>query len=148
MITSAGKIEHSGTISSTSKTQGLVNIQTTGTGTAADINSSGSINSNSALNIDSGNNLNVNAKEIIINNGSLASSPLIVNAKGNINLAADTRIMDDSQGGDVYIDAANINLAAGSELKVTVVQQPYKCKRLGRSQRRKTDCCQRFKCFK
>ncbi|MFA3051727.1 hemagglutinin, partial [Acinetobacter pittii] len=116
-ITSAGKIEHSGTISSTSKTQGLVNIQTTGTGAAADINSSGSINSNSALNIDSGNNLNVNAKEIIINNGSLASSPLIVNAKGNINLAADTRIMDDSQGGDVYIDAANINLAAGSELK-------------------------------
>ncbi|WP_336029487.1 DUF637 domain-containing protein [Acinetobacter pittii] len=117
VITSAGKIEHSGTISSTSKTQGLVSVQTTGTGAAADINSSGSINSNSMLNIDSGNNLNVNAKEIIINNGSLASSPLIVNAKGNINLAADTRIMDDSQGGDVYIDAANINLAAGSELK-------------------------------
>lgn len=117
VITSAGKIEHSGTISSTSKTQGLVNIQTTGTGAAGDINSSGSINSNSMLNIDSGNNLNVNAKEIIINVGSVASSPLIVNAKGNINLAADTRIMDDSQGGDVYIDAANINLAAGSELK-------------------------------
>lgn len=117
VVTSAGKIEHSGSISSTSKTQGLVSIQTTGTGAAADINSSGSINSNSMLNIDSGNNLNVNAKEIIINNGSLASSPLIVNAKGNINLAADTRIMDDSQGGDVYIDAANINLAAGSELK-------------------------------
>lgn len=117
VITSAGKIEHSGTISSTSKTQGLVSVQTTGTGAASDINSSGSINSNSALNIDSGNNLNVNAKEIIINNGSLASSPLIVNTKGNINLAANTRIMDDSQGGDVYIDAANINLAAGSELK-------------------------------
>ncbi|MFW1673084.1 DUF637 domain-containing protein [Acinetobacter baumannii] len=117
VITSAGKIEHSGTISSTSKTQGLVNIQTTGTGAASDINSSGSINSNSMLNIDSGNNLNVNAKEIIINNSSLASSPLIVNTKGNINLAANTRIMDDSQGGDVYIDAANINLAAGSELK-------------------------------
>ncbi|MDH2543916.1 DUF637 domain-containing protein [Acinetobacter baumannii] len=117
VITSAGKIEHSGTISSTSKTQGLVSVQTTGTGAASDINSSGSINSNSMLNIDSGNNLNVNAKEIIINNGSLASSPLIVNTKGNINLAANTRIMDDSQGGDVYIDAANINLAAGSELK-------------------------------
>ncbi|MEQ1402955.1 DUF637 domain-containing protein [Acinetobacter baumannii] len=117
VVTSAGKIEHSGTISSTSKTQGLVSVQTTGTGAAADINSSGSINSNSMLNIDSGNNLNVNAKEIIINNGSLASSPLIVNTKGNINLAANTRIMDDSQGGDVYIDAANINLAAGSELK-------------------------------
>ena len=74
VITSAGKIEHSGTISSTSKTQGLVSVQTTGVGAAADINSSGSINSNSMLNIDSGNDLNVNAKEIIINNGSLAAS--------------------------------------------------------------------------
>lgn len=93
MITSAGKIEHSGTISSTSKTQGLVSVQTTGVGVAADINSSGSINSNGMLNIDSGNNLNVNAKEIIINNGSLASSPLIINTKGNLNLAANSRIL-------------------------------------------------------
>ena len=51
VITSAGKIEHSGTISSTSKTQGLVSLQTTGTGAVADINSSGSINSNSMLNM-------------------------------------------------------------------------------------------------
>lgn len=114
VITSAGKIEHSGTISSTSKTQGLVNIQTTGTGTAADINSSGSINSNSMLNIDSGNNLNVNAKEIIINNGSLAASPLIISSKGNLNLAANSRIFNDAQSGDVYVDAANINLATNA----------------------------------
>lgn len=114
VITSAGKIEHSGTISSNSKTQGLVNIQTTGTGAAADINSSGSINSNSMLNIDSGNNLNVNAKEIIINNGSLASSPLMINTKGNLNLAANSRIFNDAQSGDVYVDAANINLAANA----------------------------------
>ncbi|MDX8239898.1 DUF637 domain-containing protein [Acinetobacter pittii] len=114
VITSAGKIEHSGTISSTSKTQGLVNIQTTGVGAAADINSSGSINSNSMLNIDSGNNLNVNAKEIIINNGSLASSPLMINTKGNLNLAANSRIFNDAQSGDVYVDAANINLATNA----------------------------------
>ncbi|KQE87779.1 two-partner secretion domain-containing protein [Acinetobacter lactucae] len=114
VITSAGKIEHNGTISSTSKTQGLVNIQTTGTGVAADINSSGSINSNSMLNIDSGNNLNVNAKEIIINNGSLASSPLMINTKGNLNLAANSRIFNDAQSGDVYVDAANINLATNA----------------------------------
>jgi filamentous hemagglutinin len=114
VITSAGKIEHSGTISSTSKTQGLVNIQTTGTGAVADINSSGSINSNSMLNIDSGNNLNVNAKEIIINNGSLASSPLMINTKGNLNLAANSRIFNDAQSGDVYVDAANINLATNA----------------------------------
>lgn len=114
VITSAGKIEHSGTISSTSKTQGLVNIQTTGVGAAADINSSGSINSNSMLNIDSGNNLNVNAKEIIINNGSLASSPLMINTKGNLNLAANSRIFNDAPSGDVYVDAANINLATNA----------------------------------
>ena len=111
VITSAGKIEHSGTISSTSKTQGLVSVQTTGVGVAADINSSGSINSNGMLNIDSGNNLNVNAKEIIINNGSLASSPLIINTKGNLNLAANSRIFNDAQSGELYVDAANINLA-------------------------------------
>ncbi|MBN6518781.1 DUF637 domain-containing protein [Acinetobacter pittii] len=114
VITSAGKIEHSGTISSTSKTQGLVSLQTTGTGAVADINSSGSINSNSMLNIDSGNNLNVNAKEIIINNGSLAASPLIISSKGNLNLAANSRIFNDAQSGDVYVDAANINLATNA----------------------------------
>ncbi|MFK6082197.1 DUF637 domain-containing protein [Acinetobacter baumannii] len=114
VITSAGKIEHSGTITSTSKTQGLVNIQTTGIGAVADINSSGSINSNSMLNIDSGNHLNVNAKEIIINNGSLASSPLIINTKGNLNLAANSRIFNDAQSGDVYVDAANVNLATNA----------------------------------
>lgn len=114
VITSAGKIEHSGTISSTSKTQGLVSVQTTGTGAVADINSSGSINSNSMLNIDSGNNLNVNAKEIIINNGSLATSPLIINTKGNLNLAANSRIFNDAQSGELYVDAANINLATNA----------------------------------
>ncbi|MDC5425150.1 DUF637 domain-containing protein [Acinetobacter baumannii] len=114
VITSAGKIEHSGTISSTSKTQGLVSVQTTGVGAAADINSSGSINSNGMLNIDSGNNLNVNAKEIIINNGSLASSPLIINTKGNLNLAANSRIFNDAQSGELYVDAANINLATNA----------------------------------
>ncbi|HGU9764616.1 TPA: DUF637 domain-containing protein [Acinetobacter baumannii] len=114
VITSAGKIEHSGTISSTSKTQGLVSVQTTGGGAAADINSSGSINSNSMLNIDSGNDLNVNAKEIIINNGSLAASPLIISSKGNVILAANSRIFNDAQSGDVYVDAANINLATNA----------------------------------
>ncbi|MFP0312125.1 filamentous hemagglutinin N-terminal domain-containing protein [Acinetobacter pittii] len=114
VITSAGKIEHSGTISSTSKTQGLVSVQTTGVGVAADINSSGSINSNGMLNIDSGNNLNVNAKEIIINNGSLASSPLIINAKGNLNLAANSRIFNDAQSGELYVEAADLNLATNA----------------------------------
>lgn len=117
VITSAGKIEHSGLISSTSKTQGVVSITTSETGAAGDINSSGSINSNSMLNIDSANNLNVNAKDILINYGGVASSPMLINAKGNLNLAANTRIMNDSVGGDLFVDSANINLGTSSELK-------------------------------
>lgn len=117
VITSAGKIEHSGLISSTSKTQGVVSITTSETGAAGDINSTGSINSNSMLNIDSASNLNVNAKDILINYGGVASSPMLINTKGNLNLAANTRIMNDSVGGDLFVDAANINLGTSSELK-------------------------------
>lgn len=114
VVTSAGKIEHTGSLESTSNTQGLVSIQTTQTSDNGNINSSGSISSKSILNIDSGNNLNLNAKEIIINNGSLAASPLIINTKGNLNLAPNSRIFNDAQSGDLYIDAANINLAANA----------------------------------
>ncbi|MCH7314474.1 DUF637 domain-containing protein [Acinetobacter sp. ANC 3882] len=114
VLNSNGKIEHKGTISSTSKTQGLVSISTTGTGVAGDINSSGSINSNSMINIDSGNNLNVNAKEIMVNLGGVTSSPLLINVKGNLNLAANSRIFNDSQSGELYVDAGNINLATNA----------------------------------
>ncbi len=114
VLNSNGKIEHKGTISSTSKTEGLVNIKTMGTGVAGDINSSGSINSNSIISIDSGNHLNVNASEIKINNGGVVSSPLLINAKGNLNLAANSQIYNDSQSGELYVDAANINLATNS----------------------------------
>ncbi|NNP76179.1 hemagglutinin [Acinetobacter sp. Ac_3412] len=116
VLNSNGKIEHKGTISSTSKTQGLVSISTTGTGVAGDINSSGSINSNSMIKIDSGNNLNVNAKEIMVNLGGVTASPLLINVKGNLNLAANSRIFNDSQSGELYVDAANINLATNSGL--------------------------------
>ncbi|NNP69078.1 DUF637 domain-containing protein [Acinetobacter sp. Ac_5812] len=116
VLNSNGKIEHKGTISSTSKTQGLVSINTTGTGVAGDINSSGSINSNSMISIDSGNNLNVNAKEIMVNLGGVTASPLLINVKGNLNLAANSRIFNDSQSGELYVDAANINLATNSGL--------------------------------
>ncbi|MDV7599478.1 DUF637 domain-containing protein, partial [Acinetobacter baumannii] len=34
--------------------------------------------------------------------------------KGNLNLAANSRIFNDAQSGDVYVDAANINLAANA----------------------------------
>ncbi|MFV5365351.1 DUF637 domain-containing protein [Acinetobacter oleivorans] len=115
VITSAGKIEHSGTISSTSKTQGLVNIQTTGTGAAGDINSSGSIYSNSMLNIDSGNNLNVNAKEMKIMGDSVPFSTFFVNVQGDLNFAPNARIMNLGTG-DLYINSNNIFMENNASL--------------------------------
>ncbi|QER39658.1 filamentous hemagglutinin N-terminal domain-containing protein [Acinetobacter suaedae] len=117
VVTSAGKIEHSGTISSTSKTQSLVNIRTTNTGAAGDINSSGSINGYGILNIDAGNDINVNAKGITLNYEGVASSPLILSAKGSFNLAAGTKVANLGALGDLYIDAENITLGADTELR-------------------------------
>lgn len=116
VVTNAGRIEHSGSISSSSTVQGLVNIATTGTDDTADINSSGIISSNSMLAISSAHNLNLNAKEIVINTGGVASSPLLIDAIGNINLAANTRILNDSRGGDLYISGANLNLANNARI--------------------------------
>lgn len=44
IVTNAGQIKHSGTITSTDKKNGLVSVATTGTGAAADIAVSGTIN--------------------------------------------------------------------------------------------------------
>ncbi|ENW98230.1 DUF637 domain-containing protein [Acinetobacter sp. NIPH 298] len=117
VVTSAGKIEHTGAISSTSKTQGLVSVSTTGTGTAADINSAGTISSFGLLSLDSGNDINIKAKEVTLNYEGVASSPLIVSAKGNVNVADSAKIRNMGATGDLYIDATNINLAANSELR-------------------------------
>lgn len=117
VVTSAGKIEHTGTISSTSKTQGLVSVSTTGTGTAADINSAGTISSFGLLSLDSGNDINIKAKDVTLNYEGVASSPLIISAKRNVNLAASTKIRNMGATGDLYIDAENINLAANAELR-------------------------------
>ena len=147
VITSAGKIEHNGTISSTSKTQGLVSVQTTGVGAAADINSSGSINSNSMLNIDSGNDLNVNAKEIIINNGSLAASPLIISSKGKVNLAANSRILMMHRV-EMYMLMQRISIwQLMQALLVIVVQHIFSRKRCSCSTRCKINSSTEFKCI-
>ncbi|RLZ08822.1 filamentous hemagglutinin N-terminal domain-containing protein [Acinetobacter sp. 2JN-4] len=117
VVTSAGKIEHTGSISSTSKTQGLVSVSTTGTGTAADINSAGTISSFGLLSLDSGNDINIKAKDVTLNYEGVASSPLIISAKGNVNLADSAKIRNMGATGDLYIDATNINLAANAELR-------------------------------
>lgn len=118
IVTSAGQIVHSGTITSTDKKNGLVSVATTGTGAAADIAVSGTINSYGLINVDSGNDLKLTAKDITLNYDATTknSAALIVNAKGNLNLASGTNISNLSTDGDLYIDAKNINLAANSKV--------------------------------
>lgn len=119
VVTNTGKIVHSGTISTTDKKNGLVSVASTGTGAAADITISGSVNSYGLINIDSGNNLNLNAKDITLNYDAttLNSAALIIGAQGNLNLATGTKINNLSTNGDLYIDAKGISLAANSELR-------------------------------
>lgn len=119
VVTSAGKIVHSGTISISDKKSGLVSVSTTGTGADADIAVSGSINGYGLINVDSGNDLNLTAKDITVNYDAETknSAALIVNAKGNVSLAAGTKINNLSTAGDLYLDAKNITLAANSEIR-------------------------------
>lgn len=119
VVTNAGKIVHSGTISTTDRKNGLVSVASIGTGAAADIAISGSVNSYGLINIDSGNNLNLNAKDITLNYDAttLNSAALIIGAQGNLNLATGTKINNLSTNGDLYVDAKGISLAANSELR-------------------------------
>lgn len=118
IVTSAGQIVHSGTITSTDKKNGLVSVATTGSGAAADIAVNGTINSYGLISVDSGNNLNLIAQDIALNYDptSQNSAALIVTAKGNLNLASGTNISNLSTDGDLYIDAKNISLAANSQV--------------------------------
>lgn len=69
------------------------------------------------INVDSGNDLKLTAKDITLNYDATTknSAALIVNAKGNLNLASGTNI-NVKYAGDLYIDAKNINLAANSKV--------------------------------
>ncbi|WP_121975797.1 two-partner secretion domain-containing protein, partial [Acinetobacter stercoris] len=113
VVTSAGQVQHSGTMESTSPTQGMLNIQTTGTGAEANITSSGLISSKGLLNINSGSDLNITAKEVKVDVGTV--SPLILSAKGNLNIAAKANVRNFSTDkGDIYLDGKNITVGAGA----------------------------------
>lgn len=114
VVTSAGKIEHTGSLESTSNTLGLVSIQTTQTGDNGNINSSGSISSKSMLSIDAANHLNITGNQVIVNQGVV--SPLLLSAKGDINVSNAAKIKNFNSGGDIYLDAKNINLAENTDI--------------------------------
>ncbi|WP_120430490.1 two-partner secretion domain-containing protein [Acinetobacter baylyi] len=114
VVTSAGKIEHKGSLESTSNTQGLVSIQTTQTGDNGNINSSGSITSKSMLSIDAANHLNITGNQVIVNQGVV--SPLLLSAQGDINVSNGAIIKNVQTGGDIYLDAQNINVGENTQI--------------------------------
>ncbi|MFV8192909.1 DUF637 domain-containing protein [Acinetobacter soli] len=114
VVTSAGKIEHTGSLESTSNTQGLVSIQTTQTGDNGNINSSGSITSKSMLSIDAANHLNITGNQVIVNQGVV--SPLLLSAQGDINVSNGAIIKNVQTGGDIYLDAQNINVGENTQI--------------------------------
>ena len=114
VVTSAGKIEHTGSLESTSNTQGLVSLQTTQAGDNGNINSSGSISSKSMLSIDAANHLNITGNQVIVNQGVV--SPLLLSAKGDINVSNAAKIKNFNSSGDIYLDAKNINLAENTDI--------------------------------
>ncbi len=118
VVTSAGKIENNGIISSTNKKGGVISLTTTESGKNSDININGSVTGYGLISADSGNDLNLNAKNITINYDATTknSADLIVNAKGKIDLATGTKISNLSNSSNVYIDAKNINFASNSEV--------------------------------
>ena len=113
VVTSAGKIENTGTLEATSPTQSLVNIQTTQTGLNGNVNTSGVISSKGILSVDSANDININANQIKVDVGT--NSPLMLSAQGNINVASKANIRNYSTDqGDIYLDAKNISIGDNS----------------------------------
>lgn len=114
VVTSAGKIEHTGSLESTSNTQGLVSLQTTQAGDNGNINSSGSISSKSMLSIDAANHLSITGNQLIVNPGVV--SPLLLSAQGDINVSNAANIQNNNLNGDIYLDAKNIRISESSQL--------------------------------
>ncbi|MCK4106607.1 DUF637 domain-containing protein [Acinetobacter radioresistens] len=118
IITNAGKIENSGIIRNTNLKSGLVQIQTTGSNTNADIiNNSGTISSNGSLSLDSVNNIILDhtpkrSTASIQVNASKSNSALVLAAKGDITKQSGVNIVNSGSGG-VFVEANNIDFQGG-----------------------------------
>lgn len=114
VITSAGKIENTGTLKNTNPQGSLLSIST---GEGADIVSSGSMISNGNLLLESGQNIifdRARLEKLGADNPNIIS----VKAKGDVSLKNNTTVQNFGEGGNLYIDAKNINLDSNMNLGV------------------------------
>lgn len=106
VITSSGKVENSGTISNTNPQNSLLSINTL---EAADIVNKGSLITNGNLFISSDQNLIVD-KGKIEKHGADNQNIISLSAKVDVNLSNSANVQNFGEGGDIYIDASNINV--------------------------------------
>ncbi|KAF1026825.1 MAG: tRNA nuclease CdiA-2 [Acinetobacter bereziniae] len=109
VITSAGKIENTGAIQNTNPQDSLLSIST---GDGADIVSSGSMITNGNLFLESGQNITLD-KARLEKHGADNQNIISVSAKGDVNLQNSTNVQNFGEladGGNLYIDASNINI--------------------------------------
>lgn len=114
VITSAGKIENTGAIQNTNPQDSLLSIST---GDGADIVSSGSMITNGNLFLESGQNITLD-KARLEKHGADNQNIISVSAKGDVNLQNSTNVQNFGEGGNLYIDASNINL--GNDINIGV----------------------------
>ncbi|MRT38432.1 filamentous hemagglutinin N-terminal domain-containing protein [Acinetobacter sp. RIT698] len=114
VITSAGKIENTGTLKNTNPQGSLLSIST---GEGADIVSSGSMISNGNLLLESGRNITFDRARLE-KNGVDNPNIISVSAKGDVNFKNSSNVQNFGQGGNLYIDAKNINLDSNMNIGV------------------------------
>ncbi|MCF0265690.1 DUF637 domain-containing protein [Acinetobacter guillouiae] len=114
VITSAGKIENTGALKNTSPQGSLLSIST---GEGADIVSSGSMISNGNLLLESGRNITFDRARLE-KNGVDNPNIISVSAKGDVNFKNSSNVQNFGQGGNLYIDAKNINLDSNMNIGV------------------------------
>jgi len=114
VITSAGKIENTGTLKNTNAQGSLLSIST---GEGADIVSSGSMISNGNLLLESGRNITFDRARLE-KQGADNPNIISVSAKGDVNFNNSSNVQNFGQGGNLYIDAKNINLDSNMNIGV------------------------------
>ncbi len=114
VVTSTGKIENTGAIQNTNSQDSLLSINT---GDGADIVSSGSMITNGNLFLESGQNITLD-KARLEKHGADNQNIISVSAKGDVSLQNSTNVQNFGEGGNLYIDASNINL--GNDINIGV----------------------------
>ena len=114
VITSAGKIENTGTLKNTNAQGSLLSIST---GEGADIVSSGSMISNGNLLLESGRNITFDRARLE-KQGADNPNIISVSAKGDVNFKNSSNVQNFGQGGNLYIDAKNINLDSNMNIGI------------------------------